>query len=54
MATTNICTTSRLEKIIKETDIGDNILLPNPQLIKKHINWYWETEFKTVILSPCI
>ena len=22
-------------------------------LLKKHINWYWETKLKAVILSPC-
>ena len=23
-------------------------------ILKKHSSWYWETKFKTVILSPCI
>ena len=27
-------------KIIKETDIADNLLLQNHHLIKKQINWY--------------
>ena len=35
MATTNICTTYFLGKIIKETDIVDNLLLLNHHLIKK-------------------
>ena len=33
MATTNLCTTSLLEKKIKE-DIADNLLLPNRYLVK--------------------
>ena len=54
MTTTNICTTSFLEKTIQETDNADNLLLPNHHLIKKkNNNWYWETKFKAVILSPC-
>ena len=28
------------EKIIKETNNADNLLLPNHHLIKKHNNWY--------------
>ena len=36
MATTYICNTSFLEKIIKETDNADNLLLPNHHLIKKN------------------
>ena len=56
MATTNICTTSLLEKkMINETDNAENLLLPNLHLIKKnYINWYWETKFNEVILCPCI
>ena len=42
------------KQIIKETDIADNLLHPNRHLIKKHIDWYWETKFKAIILSPCI
>ena len=36
MATTNIYATSFLEKIRKETDNSDNLLLPNHHLIKKN------------------
>ena len=42
------------KKIIKETDNADNILLSNYHLIQKNTNWYWETTFKAIILSPCI
>ena len=42
------------KKIIKETDNADNLSLPNHHLIKKNINWYQETKFKAIILSPCI
>ena len=35
MATTNTYAMSFLEKIIKETDNADNLLLPNHHLIKK-------------------
>ena len=38
----------------KETDNADNLLHLNHRLIKKHINWYWGTKFKAVILPPCI
>ena len=36
MATTKICPTSSLEKIIKQTDNADNLLLLNHHLIKKN------------------
>ena len=36
MATTNIYATSFLEKIIKETDNADNLLLLNHHLIEKN------------------
>ena len=34
MTTSNICTTPILEKIIKETDIAHNLLLPHHHLIE--------------------
>ena len=41
------------KQVIKETDIADNLLLPNHHLFK-NIDWYSETKVKVIILSACI